>query len=153
MIPGSRASWITDIIAIAVIGVLVAQIFSYLAVAKWRKFELHRFLQKVLVGSLFGALLIFEWEMRTFGWQDRARPSPYFDTLVYPALYVHLVFAISTFLLWAVVFVQAMRNFPKTNLAQAPFRARHRRLAKPATWGLAATVITGWVFYILAFLA
>ena len=150
-IPGSRASFVTDFIVVAVFFVLIGQFAGVFFLARKGKFELHRRLQLSLAVILGAALLVFEWEMRFFGWRERAMSSSYYDTLVFPALYFHLFFAISTFFLWVLVVVQALRKFPKKDIKHSEYRKLHKRLARPAVYGLVATVVTGWLFYFLGF--
>ena len=63
---------------------------------------------------------------------------------------IHLCFAVTTVMLWLVVLVLAWRRFPvppKPN-AHSDF---HRRWAWLAAWDMVLTTITGWLFYLVAF--
>jgi uncharacterized membrane protein YozB (DUF420 family) len=68
------------------------------------------------------------------------------------SLWIHLGFAVPTPLLWIFVIVQAWRKFPRP-AAPNEYSRRHKRWAWLATGGLAATAVTGWTFYYLAFVA
>ncbi|MGD9649122.1 MAG: DUF420 domain-containing protein, partial [Pirellulales bacterium] len=72
--------------------------------------------------------------------------------LVFPVLYVHLVFSVSTAVLWIVVTVRALRNFP-TPPQPGRHSDAHVRWGRLAMWDMVATVVTGWIFYYLAFVA
>jgi uncharacterized membrane protein YozB (DUF420 family) len=86
------------------------------------------------------------------GWESRAAgsiggtPAP----LVWYSLYVHLIFALTTVLLWPVVIILALRNFPNP-----PHPSQHSRihvpLARLAATDMVMTAVTGWIFYWLAF--
>ncbi len=86
---------------------------------------------------------------------DTALASPYHGRdgqidWVLIALYVHLLFAVSTALLWTIVTVRALRDFPAP---PAPSRhsAWHVRWGKIAAIDMLLTALTGWMFYYLAF--
>jgi uncharacterized membrane protein YozB (DUF420 family) len=66
------------------------------------------------------------------------------------ALAIHLVFAISTLVLWAWVVWEAIGRFP-TPPAPGSHGPRHRRMARLAALDLVATAVTGTIFYWLAF--
>jgi putative membrane protein len=101
---------------------------------------------------LLFAVVVFEVDVRTHGWKERAagqlggEPS----SGVYTALYVHLVFAVTTVILWPVVIVRAIRNFPIPP-APAAHSAWHKRWAWVATAEMVLTSVTGWIFYWMAF--
>ena len=65
---------------------------------------------------------------------------------------MHLVFAVSTLVLWAWVVLEAWRRFPVPPQPGA-HSARHRRMARLAAADLVLTAVTGTVFYWLAFVA
>ena len=100
----------------------------------------------------------FELDMRFFtDWRERAAPSRFFDpadgwNAVWIGLTVHLFFAIPTPLLWIVVIVRAIRNFPHPPQPGAHSRS-HIFWAWLATVEMGMTALTGWIFYWLAFVA
>jgi uncharacterized membrane protein YozB (DUF420 family) len=154
---GTRASLMLDVVVVAMAIVLPLLGTSVWLVRYRRRFAWHKRMQLVLGGLLAVAVTLFELEMRLHGWQMRAKASPYFGTasepgLVFPVLYVHLVFSVSTAVLWIVVTVRALRNFPRP-----PQPGRHSdahvRWGRLAVWDMVATVVTGWIFYYLAFVA
>ena len=63
---------------------------------------------------------------------------------------VHLVFAVSTLLLWPITIVQALRRFPRPPGPSA-YSPTHRAWARLAAASMFMTAVTGWVFYYLAF--
>ena len=87
------------------------------------------------------------------GWTPRAEPSPYWsDGTVGRVLGVHLVFAVTTAVLWIVVLARALRNFASPPLP-GPHSAWHKRWGWIAAIDMALTSLSGWVFYWLAFAA
>ncbi len=95
--------------------------------------------------------------MRINGWRDRAEPSPFASSdehwgLVDQLLAVHLVFAISTALIWVVVIYRAWRRFPNPP-QPCEHSPSHIFWARIAALDMTLTAITGWMFYWVAFVA
>jgi len=150
-LPGTRASLTFDLVLIATF--LAAFVLGWsLRQAKKGRIARHRRTQIILTTVLGAALLGFELEVRIAGWRHRALRSPFYDTWLFPTLYVHLCFAVATALLWGVVFVRALRANKRGDLPGRHSRW-HRRWAQFAAAGYLMTVITGTVFYALAFVA
>lgn len=155
---GYGASLMLDVVVCALALVVPTLAFSLFAVKVRRKFLLHRNLQLLLGALLLVTVGLFETDMQLHGgWEDilrRARPSLSAEKLetVRTALAVHLVFAVSTVLLWPVTLVLAWRRFP-----QPPGPAAHSPLHKKLGWlstiDITLTSITGLWFYYLAFVA
>ena len=117
----------------------------------------HKRVQLTLAVVLLGAVTAFEIEMRLVGWTDRAALSPYWsgpawDDWVHYSLAVHLFFAIPTALLWLIVVIRALWQFPKPPQPNHHSQA-HRFWARLASFEMVMTAVTGWVFYWLAFAA
>ena len=68
------------------------------------------------------------------------------------ALGIHLVFAVSTLVLWAWVVWEALARFPSPP-SPGSHGPRHRVMARLAAGDLLLTAVTGSVFYWLAFVA
>ncbi len=158
-----RGSLMLDVVFLAMFLVIPAMAWS-IRQARLRRYTLHKRVQLVLAAVLLAAVGAFEVDMQLFtDWRVRAsglteRPaSPYYDALsdsgpaVY-ALWVHLVFAVSTAVLWVYVIVQALRKYP-TPPQPGPHSRSHVRWAWLAAWDMFLTALTGWVFYYLAFIA
>jgi hypothetical protein len=134
--------------------------FAVLPVLAWsvwlvrsrHKYLLHKRVQLALGLVLLLAVAAFEIDMQINGWEHRATATPGAPVPphVYWALYVHLVFAVTTALLWPWVIVQALRKFPNPPLPGAHSR-QHVPLAWAATVDMCLTAVTGWIFYYLAF--
>jgi hypothetical protein len=152
---GTRASLMLDLVFLAMFAVLPAMSWSIWLVRVQRKFALHKRLQLTLAAVLLVAVAAFELDMRVNGWRERARPSAYYGSegewgLVDLSLAVHLVFAVSTALLWVGVVAGALRNFPDPP-EPGPHSRWHRRLGWLAAFDMALTALTGWIFYLVAF--
>ncbi len=149
---GSRASIGMDVVLVGLLALLPVLVWSIAAVRAGR-YGLHKRLQLFIVAALAVAILVFELDIRIFSdWRERARPSPFWPAGVLWALGIHLVFAVSTFVLWSWVVWEALRRFP-TPPVPGTHGPRHRRMARLAALDLAATALTGLIFYWLAFVA
>ena len=95
-LPFSRASFAIDVVALTTLAVVPLLAWSIYLVRYEKNYALHRKIQLTLAGLLLGAVVLFELEVRIFGWRQFAEPSPFYDTILFPVLYVHLFFAIST---------------------------------------------------------
>ena len=111
-------------------------------------------MQIVLGCVLSVAVIAFEIDMRLHGgWRQivgkRDLPAEQWETVA-RILYVHLVFAISTPLLWFATLVLALRHFSSPPLPGRHSRW-HRRLGWLSTLDITLTSVTGLMFYYAAF--
>lgn len=150
---GTRASLMLDVVFLAMFAVVIVLGISISAVRSGN-FRLHKRLQLTLAGILLVAVVLFEVEMRLYGWQERAAGASGdgVSTLVWGALYSHLVFAISAALLWPVVIWRAWRGFPSPP-SPGSHSSSHRLWGRVAAGAMVMTAVTGWVFYAVAFVA
>src|SRR5690606_8008188 len=102
--------------------------------------------------ALMLTVTLFEIEVRVIGWRQYASSSRYYDTWLFPWLSVHLLFAVTTFVLWIVTLTLALRRMPSVP-APSAHSALHRKLGKATVIGTLCTSVTGWVFYYMAFVA
>jgi hypothetical protein len=153
---GTRASLMVDVVVVAMAVVLPVMGWS-IAQAKFRgRYLLHKRVQLVLAAALLVAVTAFEIDIQYFSkWRERAADSRYFADAwnagaVNWSLNIHLVFAVSTAVLWVLVVVQALRKFPNPP-APCAYSPTHIFWARLAAIDMVLTTITGWVFYVLAF--
>jgi putative membrane protein len=157
-LPFGRGSLMLDVVFVAMIVIVPLLGLSLWLVKYRRKYQLHKTLQLTMAVVLLVAVLLFEIDLRTNGWEHRAEPSPYFDPAnkwTCPAglsLVIHLSFAVPTLVLWTVVVVQALRKFSRPP-TPGPHSQWHVRWATLAAIGMCMTAVTGWIFYWLAFVA
>jgi putative membrane protein len=141
-----------DVLLVGLLALLPVLAWSVHA-ARCGRFLTHKRLQLFIVGALAVAIVIFEVDVRLISdWKLRARPSPFWPAGVLWALGIHLVFAISTFVLLAWVLWEALTRFPNPPLPGG-HGPRHRRMARLAALDLLLTAVTGAIFYWLAFVA
>ena len=150
---GSRASFGMDLVLVGLLAVLPLLAWSVHLVRSRRNFAAHKRLQLFIAGALLAAILVFEIDVRLISdWKLRAAPSPWWPTGVLAALGVHLLFAISTLVLWIWVVWEAIVRFPVPPVPSG-HSPRHRLMARLAAADLVVTAITGSAFYWLAFVA
>jgi hypothetical protein len=173
---GTRASIMLDVVFLAMFAIVPLLGWSIFEVKIRRRYTLHKRVQLVLAGILLVAVFLFELDMRFIsGWRDRASPSPYSGPmsqppavldaffrqtlgwdhvpgLVFHALAVHLVFAVSTALVWGWVILRALRRFDNPPQPGA-HSASHQFWGWLAAVDMLFTALTGWLFYWLAFVA
>lgn len=149
---GSRGSLGMDVVLVGLIALLPVLAWSIAAVRRGQ-YALHKKLQLVIVALLAVAIVFFEIDIRLLSdWKARARPSSFWPVGVLWSLGIHLVFAISTLVLWVWVLWEALRRFPNPPVP-GTHGPRHRGMARLAALDLAATAVTGIIFYWLAFVA
>ena len=146
-----RGSIMLDVVFIAMFAIIPVLLVS-VALVKRKQFRWHRNVQIVTAIVLLLAVIAFEVDMRfVTNWQELAEKSSLYAAC-YPLLYLHLLFAIPTPFLWAVIIIGALRNFDQN--FQAPhYRERHRVLGWCGIGLMLGTAITGIVFYVAAFIA
>ncbi len=154
-IPYARGSFMVDFVFAAMFGIMLVLAYSIYLVKYRRQYELHKKIQIVSALVLLVAVVAFEIDMRFFSdWEALAQPSKYWLYegwhVVWIALAVHLCFAIPTPFLWAFVIYEALRKFPRP-AAPSAHSHRHKKLGWLAAIGMAMTSVTGWIFYLLAF--
>lgn len=145
-----RASLMLDVVFLAMFVVLPVLAIS-IRLAQRGRYAAHKRLQVALGLLLLVAVGLFELDIQINGWEQRAEASRYYASgAVFAVLIVHLVFAVTAALLWIIVIVAALRNFAAPP-APGPHSGFHRRWGKLAAWDMLLTAVTGWVFYVVAF--
>ena len=157
---GHNASFMLDVVVCAVVLVVPVLLVSLYLVKVRRNYRWHRNLQVFLGVTLLFAVAAFEVDMQIVhgGWENIVnkpgeRPlSSEMMSLVRMVLRIHLIFAISTPVLWATTLTLALKRFPSP-----PAPAAHSRLHKTLGWmstvDLVLTSFTGLMFYYMAFVA
>ena len=151
---GTRATLVLDLLVTAMLVVVLVLGWSIYQVRYRRRFLLHKRTQITLGAVLLVVIILFEVDVRLHGWESRAAGEidGAASAAVWYALYVHLVFAVTTVVLWPLVIFLALRNFP--NPPRPALHSRiHVPLARAAAVDMVLTAVTGWVFYWLAFVA
>ena len=156
---GYRTSFMLDFVVCALLIVVPLLVFSLWQVKVKKAYATHRWLQIGLGVILVIAVAAFEVDLQIVhgGWENIAAKS--FDDdaqlaehirSVRPVLWIHLFFAITTPVVWAVTLGFAGRRFEKP-----PQPGAHSRLHKTLGWlstlDITMTAITGLIFYYVAF--
>ena len=155
---GYSSTFMLDFVVTALILIVPVLLTSLYLVKVRRNVVAHRNLQLALAAVLLVAVVAFEIDIRAHGgWRTivgtrtPALSAEQLET-VKQTLYVHLVFAISTPLLWATTITLALKRMPKP-----PAPCQHSRLHKTLGWlsviDLLLTSTTGLLFYYRAFIA
>jgi putative membrane protein len=154
---GWNATFMLDFVVCALVLVVPAILFSLYQVKIRRNFQFHRNLQLLIGAVLLVAVTAFEVDLQLIhdGWESviakRERPLDEAALArVRQILHVHLVFAISTPVLWALTIILALKRFP-TPVAPGAHSRVHKTLGWLATVDITLTSVTGLVFYYFAF--
>ena len=158
---GNDASFMLDVVVCALVAVVPALLFSIYLVKFKRNYLLHRNLQVTLGVVLLLTVAAFEVDLQVVhgGWENIVKNARGEDWVNTPAfaqvrnvLWIHLVFAISTPLMWAFTIILALKRFPSP-----PTPGEHSGLHKKLGWisaiDIPLTSVTGLLFYYLAFIA
>lgn len=154
---GYNATFMLDLVVCALVLLVPVLAFSIYLVKFRRNFVWHRRLQLILAGVLLFAVVAFEVDVQVVhhGWQNivlQARPDISVSDFDFARtlLHVHLIFAISTPLLWAVTISLALTRFgnPPAPSTHSPV---HWWLGWASALDLAMTSATGLLFYFFTF--
>ena len=157
---GYNSSFMLDAVVCALVLIVPALLFSLYLVKIRRNYVGHRNMQLTLGIVLLLAVGAFEVDIRLHGGWELIVNKPgqevrlAGESLEYATrvLWVHLVFAVSTPLLWLATIVLALRRFPSP-----PAPGDHSRLHKKLGWlstvDIALTSLTGLYWYYVAFVA
>jgi hypothetical protein len=149
---GTRASLMLDVLVLGMLAVVAVLCWSVYQVKFRRRYLLHKRTQLALGAVVLVVVVLFEIDIRLHGWEMRATgiEGGRATAAVWFALYIHLVFAVSSIILWPVTIFLALRNFPNP-----PHPSDHSRvhvpLARAAAADMVMTAVTGWIFYWVAF--
>ncbi len=141
-----------DVLVLGMLAVVVVLCWSVYQVKVHRRYRLHKWTQLGLGAALLIVVVLFEIDVRLHGWEMRASgvEGGRAPAVVWYALCVHLVFAVSSTILWPVTIFLALRNFPSPPRPGVHSRV-HVPLARTAAALMVVTAVTGWVFYWVAF--
>ena len=150
----TRGSLMLDIVFMAMFAIVPIMFASIWLVRKHQKYQLHKRIQITTAVVLLLAVGAFEIDMQLFTeWRELAAPSPWYDSgVVGWALFVHLLFAIPTPMVWGWTIFRALKRFP-VPVAPGPYSVAHRFWGRLSAILMTLTAVTGWLFYYLAFVA
>lgn len=158
---GYQTSFMLDFVVCALVVIVPVLVASICLVRFGHRYSQHRILQTGLCVVLLIAVGAFEVDLQVVhgGWENVVAKGYSDEALLaerisraQPWLWLHLVFAVSTPLLWIVTLAMALRQFPSPPLPSAHSRL-HRRLGWLSTIDVTLTAVTGLIFYYVTFVA
>jgi hypothetical protein len=158
---GYDTSLMLDAVVCALVLVVPALLFSLYLVKFRHNYLWHRNLQIGLGVVLLLAVGAFEIDMQIVhgGWEnvvnkhpEQPRRLPVEMQTIRRILYVHLIFAVSTPLLWGTTIALALKRIPSPPAPCAHSRV-HKNLGWLSTADITLTSLTGLVWYYFAFVA
>lgn len=152
LLPFSRATLMMNVVAIGMAVIVPVLLWSVYLVRVRRNLALHRRVQIALGVTLLIVVVAFEVDVRVFGWRHLAQESRFYDSGLFPVLYGHLFFSVTTTLLWIYALIDGLRRFDNPPAPNAR-SAWHRRLGWATVVFTICTSVTGWLFYYMAFMA
>jgi uncharacterized membrane protein YozB (DUF420 family) len=145
---GTRADLIIDVVMIASTLLPLYLLFTF-NLAKEKKFAQHKKAQFAGFVAVTLLVLALEVDVRFGGLSDISVQSPYHDSAVLSwVFFVHMIFAVSTFVGWIWLLVKSARIYPK-NFASF----NHKKWGKLLFVDILLTIVTGWGMYYLVFVA
>jgi len=148
----SRAPWIIEFVTIGMVVLGPLSVFGAIQ-AKKQNWLLHKKIQTTIAVILLITVIMFEFQVRFMGWRFAAVSSPYYESLVFPVLYLHIPIAVFTTWAWIKAIWEARKYFTMISLEVVPRSKTHRFWGKLAVIGTQLTWITGTLFFYLAFVA
>lgn len=159
---GNDASFMLDAVICALVLVVPTLLYSVYLVKFKQKYLWHRNLQLTLGVALLLTVGAFEVDLQIVhgGWENVVNkpdqpPRVTGESLdfIRKMLWVHLVFAVSTPVLWVTTIVLALKRFPSPPVPTPEHSPLHRKLGWASTIDITLTSVTGLLWYYLAFVA
>jgi len=157
---GHDASLMLDVVVCALVLVVPTLLMSIYLVKFRQQFLWHRNIQVALGVVLLVAVGAFEIDIRMHGGWEAIVNRPGSEPRLVGAdleyvrhvLWVHLIFAISTPLLWIATIVLALKRFPSPPMPNE-HSALHKKLGWISAIDITITSLTGLYWYYIAFMA
>ncbi|MCA9036575.1 MAG: DUF420 domain-containing protein [Planctomycetaceae bacterium] len=156
---GYKTSFMLDFVVTALVVIVPCLLYSLWMVRVRKNYGLHRTMQLLLGIVLLVAVGAFEIDLQIVhgGWENIVAKQGLDDAAfaariaeVRPWLWLHLVFAVTTPLLWIATIVLALKKFPNPP-SPGPHSRLHQRLGWASTIDITMTSVTGLLFYYVAF--
>ena len=152
LFPFSRGTVTLDMMPVAMLVTVPLLSLSIYLVRFRHKYRTHAWMQGSIAALLMVAIIFFEIDVRLNDWRRLAIPSPYYESWLFPELYLHLLFAVTATLLWAYMIGTVIKNRPIPGSRNSS-TARHRYVGMATATLTIATAISGCAFYWMAFVA
>lgn len=157
---GYPTTFMLDFVVCALVLVVPLLLYSLWLVKVRRQYLAHKRLQIALGLILLAAVTAFEVDVQIVhgGWENIVAQQQLDETQLAakissarPWLLVHLLFAVTTPVLWAITMTLALRRFGR-NSVPGPHSRLHATLGWASTIDITLTSITGLLFYYVAFM-
>ena len=148
---GTRGDILIDLVIVSFVIIVPVLLFSW-SKARKGEYAIHRRTQLWLGITLAVAVLLFELDIRLAGGTFALiAASPYADAWWLTAIiYIHLVIAVGTALVWAILITLSLRRFGNPPVPGA-FSATHRTWGRVGMVGMILTGLTAYPLYIFGF--
>jgi uncharacterized membrane protein YozB (DUF420 family) len=149
---GYKASFMLDVVVVSLLLVVPLLVWSLFLVKVRRNYVAHRSLQTLVGVVLLVAVSAFEVDMRRQGGIDgilakrTVSLTPDQRASFNVLLAVHLVFAVTTVLLWGTTLILAWKRMPSPP-APCDHSHLHKRLGWLSALDITATAVTGLLVY------
>ncbi len=142
---GTRADTIVDTVMITS-ALLPVLLFIIIRFAHKERYDLHKWSQILLFTVVNLLVIALEVDIRFGGMDQVIEQSKYFGTDTLAIVFiVHLLFAVSSTLLWFWLIIVSVRRYP------VHFRFPHKKYGILVYIDILLTVITGWILYAMVF--
>lgn len=158
---GYDSSFMLDFVVVALVLIVPLLAISLFQVKVRKDYAGHKRMQLGLASLLLIAVVLFEVDVQWShgGWENiinkPGQPERMSDlelSNVRQVLWIHLVFAVSTPVVWGVTLYYALRRFASPPVP-GPHSRMHQRLGWLSVADLVLTAVTGLWFYYVAFVA
>lgn len=144
---GTRADLIVDIVMVAS-AALPFLMYGAIRFAKKGEYDRHKWAQIILFTVVILLVIGLEVDIRFGGLDQVIEQSHYYGTAVLTTIFIiHLIFAISSALLWLWLIIVSARRYP------VHFRFPHKKYGILVFIDIVLTTITGWILYAMVFAA
>lgn len=144
---GTRADLIVDIVMVAS-AALPFLMYGAIRFAKKGEYDRHKWAQIILFTVVILLVIGLEVDIRFGGLDQVIEQSHYYGTAVLTTIFIiHLIFAISSALLWLWLIIVSARRYP------VHFRFPHKKYGILVFIDIVLTTITGWILYAMVFSA
>jgi uncharacterized membrane protein YozB (DUF420 family) len=144
---GTRGDFIVDLV-MTLSGFLPFLLLSAFYVVSKGKFDLHKDLQILFFLMVVFLVVALEIDVRFGNLKEISKKSPYFgSTELTVVFFLHLFFAISSFVAWCWLIVKSLKRYPTF------FDFNHKKFGNIIFWDIVLMVISGWILYWMTFAA
>lgn len=148
---GTRGDILMDLVVLSLIAIIPLLVYSF-RLARQKRYAEHKRLQVVLASVLAVVVVLFEVDMQMAGGIFALTAASRFagTALLNGSIYLHVLLAVGTTLLWIWLIALSLKRFPNPP-APGAFSRTHRRWGRFGMILMLLTGLTGVEVYILGF--